>query len=239
MCTLTYIPLIENQFVLTSSRDEHFSRKPSSDPKISKINGRNVVFPVDGEAGGTWIAASESGRLVCLLNGAFGKHKHEPPYRKSRGLIVLESFNYNNFNDFIDSFGLEGIEPFTLVAVEAKKREIVDLRWDGNKKYSKSMDVKHKHIWSSATLYSAEVQLERENWFNQWFSVNPMEKASAKNFHLKGGKGTTESNFLMKRPNGVQTVSITQVVYDGMDFFMEHERLGTNQIGTAGLAVNP
>ena len=91
MCTVTFIPLKNNRFVLTSNRDESPQRSPETISSLRK-EGQEIIFPKDKGAGGSWIAASSQDRLVCLLNGAFDCHQRTPPYRKSRGQMVLDFF---------------------------------------------------------------------------------------------------------------------------------------------------
>ena len=62
-----------------------------------------------------------------MLNGAFTKHERNLPYRKSRGLIVLEIFEYKSFSDFVTDVDLHNIEPFTLVLAEKDKLQSLNL----------------------------------------------------------------------------------------------------------------
>jgi len=82
MCTVTYLPL-KKGFILTSNRDERLLRKPSTVPQIQLINKVAVLFPRDMEANGTWMATAQNGRSVCLLNGAFEPHHHNPLTEKA------------------------------------------------------------------------------------------------------------------------------------------------------------
>ncbi len=70
MCTVTYLPLGNNNFILTSNRDETPLRK-TIPPKEYDENGVELTYPKDELAGGTWIGLSDKNRLVCLLNGGF------------------------------------------------------------------------------------------------------------------------------------------------------------------------
>ncbi|MEO0339976.1 MAG: NRDE family protein, partial [Bacteroidota bacterium] len=89
MCTVTFIPQQGQDFILSSNRDEQASRSPQGLSRIDQFQ-KELLFPRDTEAGGTWIAASNKDQVVCLLNGAFELHHRQPPYRKSRGIMVLE-----------------------------------------------------------------------------------------------------------------------------------------------------
>lgn len=116
MCTVTFVPT-STGFILTSNRDEK-NYRPTLPPEIHVVNGKKLLFPKDEEAGGTWIATNNQHQTVCLLNGAFETHVKNPPYRKSRGLILLESFGYDSFAEFAENVDLENIEPFTLLLIE-------------------------------------------------------------------------------------------------------------------------
>ena len=97
--------------MLTSNRDENAARSPQHldreeiGPKGA--SGARLVFPRDTAAGGTWIAASDSNRVVCLLNGAFEKHHHRPPYRRSRGLMVLDFFRFATSVAFFEKYNFK------------------------------------------------------------------------------------------------------------------------------------
>jgi len=78
MCTVTYIKTATG-FLLTSTRDEQAVR-PTLAPKKYSVNGIDLVYPKDELAGGTWIAANNSGRYACLLNGAYKKHLRQANY---------------------------------------------------------------------------------------------------------------------------------------------------------------
>ena len=114
MCTVTYIPAKEKIFI-ASNRDEKSGRFPAIPPQEYEFVSGKVYFPKDKNAGGTWIAVHENGNAIVLLNGGFEFHESIPPYRKSRGLILLDLVQHDSPFDFFRSISLEDIEPFTLV----------------------------------------------------------------------------------------------------------------------------
>jgi uncharacterized protein with NRDE domain len=214
MCTVSFIPKGGNDFILTSNRDEKESREIAHPPKIHLHEHLKIVYPQDPRARGTWIASSENGFTLCLLNGGFVAHKSKPPYRKSRGLVLIDFFQYNNVNQFVVNYNFERIEPFTLIIVDYKTSlKLYELRWDGKRAHLSVKDTKSTHIWSSVTLYAPEIRLERETWFEEWKKTQTagFEPENVKQFHLTGGKGDIENDLFMKRA-GTFTVSVTQVV---------------------------
>jgi hypothetical protein len=222
MCTVTYLPLPEQGFIITSTRDEKTIRKPALPPEKYNIHGRQVYFPRDTDAGGTWISASPGGHTLCLLNGGFVKHESNPPYRKSRGLVLLDFYRFNDIAGFRDHYDFNGIEPFTLLirnfhgtvqVVEGTQFE--ELRWDGEQVHHTALNPERPAIWSSVTLYTAEVISQRNQWFEQWLAGDPeFTVGSAVNFHKTAGTGNFQNDILMNRDDVVRTVSITSILRD-------------------------
>ena len=224
MCTLTYIPL-KGQQIITSNRDEHESRGDSLFPVTITKNGLSITFPQDPLAGGTWLATSKNGIVTVLLNGAFEKHKHQPPYRLSRGILLLDSYTFKDLHEFTSQYDLLNIEPFTMVQFQLSNSLITEVRWDGSKSYLKDYDHTVPHIWSSSSLYSKEVRLQRERWFKEWIQSNRNDAASMLKFHQFGGEGKNDNTITMNRGNGLKTVSISQIVRSSSKTSFQHDNL--------------
>lgn len=211
MCVLTYLPLSEGGFILTHNRDEHVARQRALEPRQYSHGGVAVVYPKDPKGGGTWIASSERFSL-CLLNGAFENHTPSPPYRQSRGLVILDFFDYQDFGLFVEEYRFEGIEPFTLVVADAARQQLWELRWDAERLHHSPKDYTSAHIWSSATLYTPEVRRAREAWFAEWLRQSAhYSPAGILDFHLHGGTGDTHNDMRMNRSGQLLTQSVTQI----------------------------
>jgi hypothetical protein len=231
MCTVTYLPLNSNNFILTSNRDVPFSRKKASFPIAYNEDGVELFYPKDGEAGGTWIGLSDKHRLICLLNGGFRNHEQQEFYGKSRGLIVIELLKSEDIESDCKEIDLYNVEPFTLVIVEWNEMEnqnksnllLFEFVWDGDEKHFKKLAQKPK-IWSSSTLYSDGMKEMRMEWFSDWKLKQPINKKSILEFHHKAGIGNPKIDVMMKRPL-VGTVSITQVVKLGDEINMDYEQI--------------
>ena len=219
MCTVTYLPLGNNDFMLTSNRDEDPKRKTIS-PKIYVEDGLQLTYPKDELAGGTWIGVSEKKRLICLLNGGFTKHQRAESYRMSRGVIVKQLLKVDNPVEIINHFDFEGIEPFTIILVDwATELKAYELVWDVKGKHFKELDDEPK-IWSSATLYDEEMKQLRKEWFADWLKEHSVYKQSdIIAFHQDETKGTPETSIKMKR-SYVETVSTTSVIKKGDEVIM-------------------
>lgn len=237
MCTLTYLPETHSSpRLITSNRDESPHRKRAGFPRWFEVKGSELYFPKDGLAGGTWLAINTSGIIACLLNGAFEQHDHNPPYRKSRGLILTESLATGNPVKSLENTDLTDIEPFTLVIFNDGIKEF---RWDGKQKYYNSYDPEKPHIWSSAQLYTPDTIEKRKKWFNEWL-MNHENPTSSEilHFHHFGGEGDIYNDIRMNRDGQVQTTSIScieqgsdRITFHHNDLLLNEEQ--TNSFNTA------
>ncbi|CAN5421818.1 NRDE family protein [soil metagenome] len=235
MCTVTYLPT-EDGYILTSNRDE-WPGRPTSKPTLH--NGQNrlkLLYPADGIAGGSWIAVSNTGATACMLNGAFELHVRNSPYRRSRGLVLLDAFEYERFEDFVQQYNFNQIEPFTLLFLIGG--QLQELRWEGTQTHYRLPEPNKPHIWASATLYTPEYIAKRTIWFEEWLLSHPVyEPQSIMEFHHTGGEGDKYNDIIMNREGMVQTVSITCVVRRNHYLDMFYEDLLTGDVVKEGVKV--
>lgn len=205
MCTLTYIPTGKNTFIWTHNRDESPLR---TSPGLNTTH-ENYVFPQEPLSGGTWIGISKKNRVISLLNGAFEQTKYVPSSKRSRGLIVLDFFEFENPIETFQQYDLEDIEPFTMVVYD--KGNLIDFRWDKTKKYVKQLDPQKHYIWSSAILYAEEVRFQRQVWFEEYLLTHKIyTRKNILRFHQNTGIDDKENGLIMDR-GIVKTVSITSI----------------------------
>ncbi|MBL4642566.1 MAG: NRDE family protein [Flavobacteriaceae bacterium] len=210
MCTVTYLPLGNNDFILTSNRDEQPSRKTIS-PKEYVEEGIVLTYPKDVLAGGTWIGLSSKNRLVCLLNGGFESYEREASYKMSRGIIVKAMLKSDDFIAYIKNVDLNGIAPFTIVLVDWNAElSAYELVWDGEKQHFSELKQEPK-IWSSSTLYTQEEKELRKMWFAKWLENHQeFTQEDILKFHHNAEIGTLGNSLKMKR-DYVETRSVTSV----------------------------
>ncbi len=226
MCTLSFIPISDTDFIFTTNRDEDPNRVALSPLKYIH-DGLELYYPKDSKANGSWIISNCSDTSLCLLNGAFKKHQRKPNYRQSRGLMLLDFFKYPNLKEFVENYQFEGIEAFTLVIVESKSGiRLSELIWDEQKLHVKELPSDKAHIWSSTTLYTNPMKSEREHWFWDWLrNEKRVNSNSILNFHKTGGEGNLEYGLFMNRRNLVRTVSITQIEGSSKEHRMKYFNL--------------
>jgi uncharacterized protein with NRDE domain len=224
MCTVTYLPIGESDFILTSNRDELLSRK-TIEPKEYFEDGVKLTYPKDELAGGTWIGLSDKNRLVCLLNGGFEVHEREAMYKMSRGIIVKTILKSDDFEEYITTFDFNGIEPFTIVLVDWNfGLNTYELVWDGTQKHFSKLKQEPK-IWSSSTLYTESEKQLRRNWFSDWLANHSkFTQEEILKFHHNSEVGTPENSPKMKR-SYVETVSITSVKKRDENITLNYEKI--------------
>jgi len=229
MCTVSFIPTSENNFILTSNRDESPLRNTLI-PAVYIENGVKLLFPKDEIAGGTWIGASERKRLICLLNGGFKSHVRKENYRLSRGVIVTDLLKAENVYETIKNFDFLDIEPFTIILVVWESSlELHELVWDGKQSHFTKKPLK-PIIWSSSLLYSEEIKRKRQVWFTEFLDKQDLYTTEKLlNFHKTTGEGNKKYDLIIDR-GFVKTKSITQFSTNRGLGSMRHEDLKTNII---------
>ncbi len=220
MCTVSVVSY-NGKTIITSNRDEQVVRPSAIEPKNYVINNKNVIFPKDAKAGGTWYAVSEDGTVLVLLNGAAEKHQLKSSYRKSRGLIVLDLISSTSVLNAWKLIDLDGIEPFTLVLFSNQK--LHQLRWNEVEKEITLLNADQAHIWSSSTLYSNEVRQERATWFttflNQNTEISPQDMLR---FHRYTESENQQHGLVINRGDALKTLSITQTVIEANKVVLSH-----------------
>ena len=220
MCTVSFV-VANGKTIITSNRDEKILRPNAIEPKNYLINNKNIIFPKDQKAGGTWYAVRDDGTVIVLLNGAAEKHQLKESYRKSRGLIVLDLISSDAILKAWDNINLENIEPFTLVLFQ--DNQLFQLRWNEIEKTTTSLDINLNHIWSSSTLYSSVIREKRASWFHAFLDTKPeVNEQELFNFHRYTEEENQEHGLVINRNDVLKTLSITQTVIDNNKVVLSH-----------------
>ena len=236
MCTVSFVNN-NGVVMITSNRDEQVIRPNAIAPKNYNQNGKNVIYPKDPKAGGTWFAVNADKTVLVLLNGGFVKHEMAFSYRKSRGLIALDIIYSDSPKDFWTQINLENIEPFTLVLYQEEK--LYELVWDGFSKKMTTLDETKNHIWSSVTLYSGEIRKKRAAWFELFLkNRNEILPQDMFGFHRNTEGDDSQNGLIINRENALKTLSITQVTIEKNKGIMRHfDLINTKDFSTAFISI--
>lgn len=228
MCTVAYLPSA-GEVLLASNRDEQTNRLPAAQPAVHTVGGKQLLFPRDGQAGGSWIAVHENGGAAVLFNGAFEKHLPATTYRASRGLVFLDLVGDGFFQDNYERYNLEQIEPFSIVFVQEGR--LWENRWDGYRKHSRQLDATTPHFWASATLYTPAQRLEKQQQFHDWRLLHAAPGAEDL-LHFQLSQQLLDSRPLL------QTVSATCIALQKNKAAMLYTDLRTGSRSTTEMAFD-
>ena len=234
MCTVSFV-FSNGKAILTHNRDEKVARQSAIEPQKYNINNKNIYFPKDQKAGGSWYAVAENGTVLVLLNGADEKHQLKPSYRKSRGLIVLDLISSNSPIDEWNNIDLFGIEPFTIVLFQNKK--LYQLRWNEIEKSTLNLDVNQSHIWSSVTLYPKKIREHRVELFQKFMVSNEISAEKLFQFHRYTKEEDQENGLIINRNNEMKTLSITQTVIQENKIVLSYFNLQLQEKNTISFTI--
>ncbi len=151
MCTVSIIALKPSEsldasagFRVVVNRDEERDRPPAHGPRWRDLAcGARAVWPTDPLGGGTWIAASSRGLVLCLLNGNPEPRPPRPEAGRvlSRGVIVPGLIDAPDAQAALDrarGLELDRFPPFRLLAIDSggpslsgAGPRVLDCKWNG------------------------------------------------------------------------------------------------------------
>lgn len=226
MCILSLVRTA-NSIVLTSNRDEQRARPNSFPPEITTARNRKTILARDAQAQGTWLLTDNYGRTAVLLNGAFERHTPTPPYRESRGIVLNNLFQEENFKNAFLFYNFDNIEPFKVIYLD--QHLTLQCIWDGNEKYIFEIDLTIPNVFFSSTLYNREQQELKKNHFLEIFkSYKHIDSSFLFEFHSNQNILSSELNFFMNREEQI-TKSVTQIELSSTQSQYVHWQAWDNQ----------
>jgi hypothetical protein len=121
VCTVSIVPT-DSGFRVLHSRDELRSRSTEIEPTWRTLpSGLRACWPIDPDAGGTWVGVREDGLMLGILNLNLRDEELDPgrpPATISRGSVIPELMNESTLEDCVERLGsmrLRGMNPFRLM----------------------------------------------------------------------------------------------------------------------------
>ncbi len=213
MCTVSVIPLSDARgYRLMTNRDELRTRPAAWRPRLhTPAQDVRAIWPIDPDAGGTWVAASEHQLTLCTMN-INPDPRPAPPIdtlRRSRGMIIpaiIDSRSASHAMERLESFDLHRFRPFRLIAVDHDR--VSDAVWD-----QKNLFITHRPLepvcYATSGVGDHRVQA-RVSLFEWWFAQGPIDSTRQDEFHHHRWPERGEVSVNMSRAEA-RTVSITSV----------------------------
>jgi hypothetical protein len=215
MCTLSIIPT-RGGYRVVVNRDEQRSRAAGQGPAWRTLQegdgkGVRVLWPTDPVGGGTWVAASERGLTIALLNFNLEPAPELPADLISRGSVIPALITARDGDSALDrlaAMDLHRLAPFRLVAMGPTASGILaqEARWD-RRELVLLDPVRVPACFASSGLGDSLVR-PRLELFHEMGHVAGLTPAMQDAFHRHSWPGRRHISVLMFR-EAARTVSIT------------------------------
>lgn len=224
MCTVTAFTT-GHGFTVTMNRDESRLR-----PEKGMHVNNDIMYPVDAEAGGTWMGANSAGVVICLLN-RYQDTSHLGA--KSRGKIIprlLQAGDISSVIQKVDALKVKQFNPFDLLVFSQTLSR--GYQWNGEDLIPYTLDLNSGVMKTSSSVDTAQVISHRQKLFTHLlekysFGKNkePLIEHVLRSFHLNREPGHGSRSICMERVN-THTKSISQVSISNqsLDFYYTPEQ---------------
>lgn len=217
MCTVSIIHLPDGGYRVVHSRDEQRSRAPGTGPKehiLRAPDGSPVRawWPIDPDAGGTWVACCVTGLTHGILNVNIDAPPAREP-RKSRGHLIPQRILMDSPERIIESLRAEDLGHYTTFRYfVVGPREARIARWDGRDLGIEVHEGGGPICMASSGLGDELVQC-RVPLFEEIVAADPTPESQDR-FHDHQWPDRPEYSVMMSRAEA-RTVSIVTVQSDG------------------------
>jgi hypothetical protein len=218
MCTASWAPGPDG-YTFCFNRDERRTRAPALEPAERVEDGVRYLAPLDGDFGGTWIAATAHGLAFGLLNRYQADAPEEPQEPLSRGLLIpamVSAPDLLTVASRLEHVHTARFRPFTLIAL-APGHAAMLAAWDG-RQLRLQRHVPAGLLLTSSAVDEPEVASARVHTF----AVLPeITSASLETTHRSHVPERGARSVCMHRPDA-QTRSYTRVVVTPMHVALHH-----------------
>ena len=210
MCTVTWRPRPDG-FELLANRDELRSRRRARPPEVRGRRGIRFLAPTDADAGGTWVAVSERGLALALVN------RYDPVEAPaggwlSRGQLVLElapAATREAAVAELDRLPLARFRPFQLLALTPGEPPLL-ASWNGRRREL----LEPRSPLTSSSLAGVEARRARERILAATLEGAGDPSAALLAFHASHEPARGPLSPCMHRPDAA-TVSLSRVAVAG------------------------
>ncbi len=198
------------------NRDERKTRRPGMRPSIHETGPTRFVAPIDGDFGGTWIAANEHGLTLCLLNGFADETVTAPSVDAeytSRGLLPATLARCETLDQVgigLQDSNLPRFRPFILVAFDPFGAGSV-AHWSGSD-LERLAGLPPQPLVSSS-FYTEEVRKNRTSVFRRLAAEADGTSEGHLKFHESHDPAAGPYSACMHRPDA-DTVSFSWIGVD-------------------------
>jgi Transport and Golgi organisation 2 len=218
MCTVTFVATFgpagaPGGIRVACSRDESRGRPAALPPAKKMLGGRKALMPVDAVSGGTWVAVSDAGLVMTLLNRNPRDMRGVTfPGKSSRGGIIpalLHAGSLTEACEAVRRLDASAYPPFRLVIADSTY--CVSVTWDEGAPAVHRAPVSGPMMFTSSGLGDALVAAPRRELFDGWFGDDRGDWVRRQDtFHRHRWDDRPELSVNMSRGDAM-TVSMTVI----------------------------
>ena len=209
MCTVTWLRTVDG-YELLFNRDELKSRAEARPPRERCTEGVRWIAPEDPDGGGTWLATSEHGLTIGVLNGPRVPDEAGRVWT-TRGCLapaLLTSEGPEEVGERLHRLALDDHRPFRLLAIAPSGRALV-AEWDG-RSLAIDGDAEERVPLISSGFDESAVGTARRAAFVRIVGEPPFRLERLLAFHRNAEGGPNAYTVSMERPEAC-TRSLTHV----------------------------
>ena len=215
MCTITW-QYTETGYRIHFNRDESKLRVKAVSPSIHVLNNIQCLYPVDPQAGGTWISTNEFGVSICLLNNYASQYDSTDGSRLSRGQLVLQLSAVRNIDEArtkINTMPLSLFNAFHCFVFD--RQQTLHCCWDGK---SSHINIPERQFFSSSGFNTEAVIASRQRLFEQ---INQLSYETLQGFH-RSHQPKQDAYAVCMHRDDAETQSYTEIIVDNNNTLMNY-----------------
>ena len=211
-------------FRLMCNRDEQHSRPAALPPSVRSVGSVAAICPTDPPSGGTWIAASEGGLVLALLNRRRCDVHVDGgrPTRRSRGEIIprlLDAGGLADVHNRLTRLQMTDYEGFQLVAIQRHQRLVGTS--DGRHLHVSMASIETPIMFTSSSLGDRDAERVRKPLFESLVCRGRDAFEGQRRFHDHRWPGCPSFSVRMARADA-RTVSQSIVTVHGTRVSFEY-----------------
>ena len=220
MCTASWLRR-DGALHLLFNRDEERGRESASPPVLQRSGLTRFLAPRDGRADGTWLAATERGLVLALLNASAGRRPARPA---SRGGLIPRLAPAAAIEEIAARLAREplaDLPPFRLAAFAGAGGAARLAAWDGESLAWSELDPDTGLLCSSALGDERATRERGALWERSRAGARPWDLERQRAFHRSHDPAPSAWSVCMHRADA-RTVSYAEVEIDAAEAVLRY-----------------
>jgi Transport and Golgi organisation 2 len=208
MCTVSVVPSPDGSTLrVLMNRDERRLRPVAHPPAAHQTRTGHALWPTDPEGGGTWIAVTDAGLALLMLN-VDGTRRL--PQLLSRGVLIPALASLRSIEELLrvwPQLDVTAFAPFRLLAVSREQLAVCAT----GRRAPMLVSADRPRVYASSALGDAEAESARGELFGRLLRTAEDAWSAQTRFHQHAWPDRRDVSVMMSRVDAC-TVSQTEVL---------------------------